>query len=116
MSLYIFTLQLQLSSTLQPDCYEKNTHFNDLGHFLSLKESFQIKTRARLSPIEEMRLSLVHLYNQFYFFYSYHLSHKAASPELKQRLKYSPSLIRMSVGLEDVTDLIADLDQALSKI
>lgn len=46
----------------------------------------------------------------------YHLSHKIASPELKKLLNYTPSLIRMSVGLEDVKDLIADLDQALSKI
>lgn len=45
-----------------------------------------------------------------------HLSHHIASPELKKILNYTPSLIRMSVGLEDVNDLIQDLEQALNQI
>jgi len=44
------------------------------------------------------------------------MSHAGLSSELRQRLGISDGLVRLSVGLEDVEDLIADLDQALSRL
>jgi cystathionine beta-lyase len=41
------------------------------------------------------------------------MSHAAMPPEERLRRGITDGLIRLSVGLEDVNDLIADLDQAL---
>lgn len=43
------------------------------------------------------------------------LTHRVVDPEAKQHCGISAGLIRLSVGLEDVTDLWQDLDQALVK-
>jgi cystathionine beta-lyase/cystathionine gamma-synthase len=40
-------------------------------------------------------------------------THAAVPPEKRQALGISDGLVRLSVGIEDVDDLIADLDQAL---
>tara|TARA_B100001750_G_C15492980_1_gene592414 strand:+ start:175 stop:1326 length:1152 start_codon:yes stop_codon:yes gene_type:complete len=40
-------------------------------------------------------------------------SHSGMSPEERQRVGISDSLVRMSVGIEDGDDLVADLEQAL---
>jgi cystathionine beta-lyase/cystathionine gamma-synthase len=42
-------------------------------------------------------------------------SHRGQDPETLKRLGITPGLIRLSVGLEDVEDLWADLDQALGE-
>lgn len=42
------------------------------------------------------------------------MTHASVPPEKRKALGISDSLIRLSVGIEDVDDLIADLDQALS--
>ncbi len=42
------------------------------------------------------------------------MTHSDISAEEKLRLGISPALIRLSVGIEDADDLIADLEQALS--
>lgn len=44
------------------------------------------------------------------------MTHGAYSPEERQRLAISDGLIRLSVGLEDVEDLIADLNCALNGV
>ena len=44
------------------------------------------------------------------------MTHASVLPETRERLGITDGLVRISVGLEDVEDLIADLDQALSKI
>lgn len=44
------------------------------------------------------------------------MTHASVLPETRERLGITGGLVRVSVGLEDVEDLIADLDQALSKI
>jgi cystathionine gamma-lyase/cystathionine beta-lyase/cystathionine gamma-lyase/homocysteine desulfhydrase len=44
------------------------------------------------------------------------MTHASVLPETRERLGITDGLVRVSVGLEDVEDLIADLDQALSKI
>ena len=41
-------------------------------------------------------------------------SHRALSPEERSRLGVTPGLLRLSVGMEDLDDLIEDLDAALS--
>jgi cystathionine beta-lyase/cystathionine gamma-synthase len=45
--------------------------------------------------------------------YPVKMSHAAMPPEERQRLGITDTLIRISVGLEDVEDLIADFDRAL---
>jgi len=42
------------------------------------------------------------------------MTHASVEPEVRRQVGIADSLIRLSVGLEDVEDLIADLDQALS--
>ncbi len=44
------------------------------------------------------------------------MTHAAVDPAMRRQVGISDSLIRLSVGLEDVRDLIKDLDQALAKV
>jgi cysteine-S-conjugate beta-lyase len=44
------------------------------------------------------------------------MTHKSIPAEKRQAAGVADSLIRLSVGLEDVEDLIADLEQAFSKL
>lgn len=46
----------------------------------------------------------------------YVMTHSDLSAELKARLGINPSTLRVSVGIEDKDDLIADLAQALDKV
>ena len=41
------------------------------------------------------------------------MTHAAVAPELRAQLGITDSLIRLSVGIEDINDLIADIEQAL---
>jgi cystathionine gamma-synthase/methionine-gamma-lyase len=43
-------------------------------------------------------------------------SHRALSPEERHRLGIGDGLVRLSVGIEDAVDLIADLEQALDAL
>jgi cystathionine beta-lyase/cystathionine gamma-synthase len=44
------------------------------------------------------------------------MTHASVPPDVRQRIGITDGLIRISVGIEDVEDLIGDLDQALQKI
>lgn len=44
------------------------------------------------------------------------MTHASVDPEKRARLGITDGLVRISVGLEDTDDIIADIDQALSKI
>jgi cystathionine beta-lyase len=44
------------------------------------------------------------------------MTHASVPPEDRKRLGITDGLVRISVGIEDLEDLIADLDQALAKI
>lgn len=44
------------------------------------------------------------------------MTHASVPPDVRQRIGITDGLIRISVGIEDVEDLIDDLDQALRKI
>lgn len=46
--------------------------------------------------------------------YPWQMSHKPLSPEERLRRGVTPGVVRLSVGLEEVEDLMADLDQALA--
>jgi cystathionine gamma-synthase/methionine-gamma-lyase len=41
-------------------------------------------------------------------------SHRALPPEAQQAIGIGPGLVRLSVGIEDADDIIADIDQALA--
>jgi cystathionine beta-lyase/cystathionine gamma-synthase len=44
------------------------------------------------------------------------MTHASVPPEDRERLGITPGLVRISAGIEDVEDLIADLDEALAHI
>lgn len=43
-------------------------------------------------------------------------SYQGLPEETRAQLGITPSLIRLSVGIEDVNDLLEDLEQALGKV
>ncbi len=47
--------------------------------------------------------------------YPAHSSHRALDPALRRRLGIGDGLVRLSVGIEDPADIIADLGQALAR-
>lgn len=48
--------------------------------------------------------------------HSWTMSHSSVSEEEKKELGLTEGILRLSVGIEDVEDLIDDLEQALEKI
>jgi cystathionine beta-lyase/cystathionine gamma-synthase len=42
-------------------------------------------------------------------------SHRSLSPEERAQVGIGEGLVRLSAGIEDATDIIADLDQALAR-
>ncbi|HJY85753.1 MAG TPA: PLP-dependent aspartate aminotransferase family protein [Candidatus Acidoferrales bacterium] len=44
------------------------------------------------------------------------MTHASMPPEVREQIGITEGLVRLSVGLEDAADLIADLDQALAKV
>jgi cystathionine beta-lyase/cystathionine gamma-synthase len=44
------------------------------------------------------------------------MTHASMPPEVRQKIGITDGLVRLSVGIEDVEDLIADLDAALEKV
>lgn len=44
------------------------------------------------------------------------MTHASVDPDKRQRLGITDGLVRISVGIEDTDDIVADLDQALRKI
>jgi cystathionine beta-lyase/cystathionine gamma-synthase len=44
------------------------------------------------------------------------MTHASMPPEKQKEVGITQGLIRLSVGIEDVEDLIADLDQALARV
>jgi cystathionine beta-lyase/cystathionine gamma-synthase len=44
------------------------------------------------------------------------MTHASVPPEMRKQIGITDGLVRLSVGIEDVEDLIADLDFALSKV
>jgi cystathionine beta-lyase/cystathionine gamma-synthase len=48
--------------------------------------------------------------------YPAHSSHRALDPDLRRRIGIGDGLVRLSVGIEDPADIIADLAQALAAL
>lgn len=48
--------------------------------------------------------------------YPAHSSHRALTAKEREHIGISDGLVRLSVGIEDVKDIIADLDQGLNQI
>jgi cystathionine gamma-lyase len=46
----------------------------------------------------------------------YTMTHVSVPAEIREAMGITPDLIRISVGIEDVADLIEDLDAALSAV
>ena len=44
------------------------------------------------------------------------MTHSSIPPEVRARIGITDGLVRISVGIEDAEDIIADLDQALAKV
>src|SRR5580765_3831806 len=44
------------------------------------------------------------------------MTHASVAPEVRERLGITDGLVRISVGIEDTDDIIADIDQALDKV
>ena len=44
------------------------------------------------------------------------MTHASVPPDIQKQIGITQGLVRLSVGIEDVEDLIADLDQALAKV
>jgi cystathionine beta-lyase/cystathionine gamma-synthase len=44
------------------------------------------------------------------------MSHKTMPPEFKEKVGITDRLVRMSVGIEDVEDLLADIERALDRV
>ena len=44
------------------------------------------------------------------------MTHASVDAEKRERLGITEGLVRISVGIEDTDDIIADLDQALAKV
>ena len=44
------------------------------------------------------------------------MTHASVPLETRTRLGITPGLVRISVGIEDVEDLIADVDQAFAAV
>ncbi len=44
------------------------------------------------------------------------MTHASVEPEVRRKVGIGDGLLRLSVGLEDVRDLIEDLDQALEPL
>ncbi len=44
------------------------------------------------------------------------MTHASVPPDMRARLGITDSLVRLSVGIEDVQDLVDDLDQALARV
>src|SRR5947209_3008747 len=44
------------------------------------------------------------------------MTHASVAPDVRERLGITDGLVRISVGIEDTDDIIADIDQALDKV
>ena len=44
------------------------------------------------------------------------MTHASIPPDVRQQIGITDGLVRLSVGIEDEEDLIADLDAALEKV
>ena len=85
-----------VSFTLKNDTEEAATAFVTNTHYFKLAESLGGVKSLLCHPAQ--------------------MTHKSIPAEKRQAAGVADSLIRLSVGLEEVEDLVADLEQAFSKL
>jgi cystathionine beta-lyase/cystathionine gamma-synthase len=92
-------------------------HYPDFGAIVSFEidasvdETIDFTKRLRLWTLAESLGGVKSL-----FCHPPTMTHASVEPEVRRKVGIADALIRLSVGLEDVRDLIDDLDQALESI
>jgi cystathionine beta-lyase/cystathionine gamma-synthase len=92
-------------------------HYPEFGAIVSfeldasVEETIEFSKRLRLWTLAESLGSVKSL-----FCHPPTMTHASVEPEVRRRVGIADGLIRLSVGLEDVRDLIDDLDQALAEV
>lgn len=77
----------------------------------TVEETIDFTRRLRLWTLAESLGSVKSL-----FCHPPSMTHASVEPEVRRRVGIADGLIRLSIGLEDVRDLIDDLEQALSSV
>ena len=77
------------------------------GYEAGIKLVSNVKLFSHLANIGDTRSLIIHPAST---------THRQLSDEQRARAGAGPDVVRLSVGLEDVADIIADLDQALAKV
>ena len=80
----------------------------DLG---SLEAARQLLNHVRLCSLAESLGGVETLIS-----HPAQMTHASMPPEARRRAGITDGMVRISVGIEDAEDLIADLDQALSHV
>ena len=70
------------------------------------------KLLGEMPEADATEATIILLYKAYYA----EMGGVGTAPDVRQRIGITDGLIRISVGIEDVEDLINDLDQALCKI
>ncbi len=76
------------------------------GHKAAVKFIDSVKLASHLANVGDAKTLVLHPAST---------SHQQMSPEAQKASGVSPEFIRISVGIEDIEDIIADFDQALEK-
>ena len=74
------------------------------GYDAGIKLVSNVKLFSHLANIGDTRSLIIHPAST---------THRQLTDEQRERAGAGPDVVRLSVGLEDVEDIIADLDQAL---
>jgi O-acetylhomoserine (thiol)-lyase len=76
------------------------------GYEACVKLVDSVKLFSHVANLGDARSLIIH---------SASTTHRQLTPEQQEAAGASPNVVRLSIGIEDPTDIIADLDQALAK-
>ena len=74
------------------------------GHEAGVKAVSNVKLLSHLANVGDTRSLIIHPAST---------THSQLTPEQLKLAGATPDVVRLSIGIEDVKDIIADLDQAL---
>jgi O-acetylhomoserine (thiol)-lyase len=77
------------------------------GYDAGIKLVSNVKLFSHLANIGDTRSLIIHPAST---------THRQLADDARGRAGAGPDVVRLSIGLEDVADLIADLDQALAAV
>jgi O-acetylhomoserine (thiol)-lyase len=77
------------------------------GYDAGIKLVSNVKLFSHLANIGDTRSLIIHPAST---------THRQLADDARVRAGAGPDVVRLSIGLEDVADLIADLDQALEAV